>query len=295
MLSETFIEAMRPAERARWIAAGHLEERLRGALNAFAQRWPDLHTDEEDLTRHLAGRVGKGVNPATWLSGEHVAELVLTSACALGDSAAIATVEREHFAAVRRAMAHAAGAVDDGLQRLRERLYIPTAAGGPKIEEYSGRGSLESWLCAVALRTGANVAREERRAGRRTADDESLLELCDGGPDPELALLKERYQDDVKDALREALREVAPQDQVLLRQFHIDGVGLSTLAKLHRRHVSNVSRRIAHIRQSVLEQTRRLLMSRLQLTPSELDSVVRLVRSQLSLGSSTLGNAQGVE
>lgn len=53
---------------------------------------------------------------------------------------------------------------------------------------------------------------------------------------------------------------------------------------MYRVHRATVARWIATLRGTLLERTREALVSRLRLSPAELDSVLRLIDSHLEVG-----------
>ena len=138
------------------------------ALAAARQVWPALVVDDAAFQRHLAKLV-----EATALAQLHVADVYLTVACAGGDGAALAALEREYFADLRATLSRmglAASAIDETLQAMRAELLVARADAPPKILGYGGRGTLRGWLRSVAARTGLR--------GRRPAAGARTRHLC---------------------------------------------------------------------------------------------------------------------
>lgn len=63
----------------------------------------------------------------------------------------------------------------------------------------------------------------------------------------------------------------------------VDGLSLDQLARTEAVHRATAARRLQKVRAQVVSSVRRLLTARLKLSPSELESLVRLARSQLDL------------
>lgn len=172
--------------------------------------------------------------------------------------------------------------VDELMQLVRERLLVGTRDGPPRIREYAGRGSLEKFVQAVALRTALNLREQRQRLHAHDADD-ALFDLPAADHDPELALLKTKYRTDFKAAFSAALAELEPESRNALRQYYLDALSLAELGKLYGWSIATASRRVAAARIALLEGTRRHLAGRLQISSHEVDSVLRLIESQLSV------------
>ncbi len=67
------------------------------------------------------------------------------------------------------------------------------------------------------------------------------------------------------------------------RLHHLDGLTIDELSALKRVHRSTIARRIARCCELLATNTHARLVERLGLPPSQVDSVMRLVRSQLEL------------
>ncbi|WP_224244051.1 sigma-70 family RNA polymerase sigma factor [Hyalangium gracile] len=247
------------------------------ALAAHAQAvFPDFNVGREAFLRFLAERPE---------GHSHSAELYLAFACVQGDAAALEEFERRLEGLVGAAITHlrpSRAFVDEVRQRLRQKLLLAQPGSPPKLLEYGGRGSLTQWLRAVALREALNqLARQQARPAPDSL--EAIAEMRAPGPDPELALLKRRYAPEFKASLEAALRDLPPRERNFLRLFFIEGLTVEQIARMDGTHKSTVSRRMASARESVLAEMRRQLQERLELSMSELDSLMGQLRSQLDL------------
>ena len=160
-------------------------------------------------------------------------------------------------------------------QQLRERLFVEG-----KITQYSGRGALTSWLRVVTVRAASNL----RRQDRPHADiDEVVLGTA---IDPELDVIRRRYGDTFRTALRDAIAGLDADDRNLIRLHYIDGLNIERIAVVFRVSRATIGRRMIAVRERILGETNRLLRERLNATPSELDSLLRVVRSHLGMSLS---------
>ncbi len=249
---------------------------------AARESWPGVRLAEADFARFLEGRVEPGAEP----DPERVRELYLACACLQRDPAAISAFERAYFGELGAAVARFGHGtfVDDVKQELRQRLFLGVAGGAPKLNEYQGRGGLARWLRAVATRVALNLRRDRKEDRQTELNEDDLL----GGPissdDPELAHMKGLYQQEFKKAFADALAAVPAERQNFLRLYYLDGLGLAEIAGLFQSSAPTISRRLAQARAEVLEGTRALLKERLNVSAEDLNSIMRLIQSRLTLG-----------
>jgi RNA polymerase sigma-70 factor (ECF subfamily) len=246
---------------------------------------PALPDEREQFLAFAIERAG------TQLVDRHVEDLYLAWACARGDTAALATFERDIIPIVERALASFSDRTEV-LQILRERMLVarpsPTAAPELGIVAYDGRAPLATWLRVCATRIGL---REHVRARRHeSADDERLAELAPGVPDPGLAYLRRLYGDSFRTAFDAAVASLAPRERNLLRMSVVDGLGIDQLAKIFHVHRSTVARRLELARETLVTSTRERMRAELAISESELDSIMRVltdvtIRQALELGS----------
>lgn len=222
----------------------------------------------------------------TDLAPERRAELALAVACARGDRAALEAFD-SRFGPTIEASARRFGDADFASevgQLVRRRLLVPEDGAPPRIGEYVGRGELAKFVQAVSVRTALNLL-DANAKHAQVQGDEALLDLPSGGDDPELAAVKLRYRGEFKQAFAAAMATLDDQLRNALRLHYLDGLKLADLGAIYGWSVPTASRRLATARTTLLEATRRLMAERLKLSPAELDSVLRLIESRLSVDS----------
>lgn len=133
----------------------------------------------------------------------------------------------------------------------------------------------------IAVRRAVDLVRQARR--ELPIDDDTALQAFATAGDAELEHAKMRYVEEFKGAFAGALRALPARDQTLLRQHVIDGLTIDQLGALYRVHRATAARNVQRARQALLSSTRARLMSQLRVTPSELDSLLRLIRSRLEV------------
>lgn len=229
---------------------------------------------------HLAAARAHGARP------EHEDDLRLAWAAAHGDATAIARVDAllvELGPAVRR-VDPAPAFADEVRQATRVRLLVGDG-GAPRIAAYAGRGPLRAWLQVAAARIALDLKRGRRDAA---VPDDVLGELVAREPDPELRHLGALYRAEFREALSAALAALPERARAVLRLHHVDGMRLAEIGRLYQVHESTASRWAAQAAAAVADDARARLIARLALSPSEVDSIGRLVRSQLDLSIARL-------
>lgn len=282
-LSAAFLQLLPERARSGWQAVAGLEQTLSQLCAAAQAEWPSVRVEGASFAGYLAARLPAAARPEDALTRMRAGELFLACACAAGSSEAIALLEERYFPTVESALRRLRGPatlVDDVKQHMRDALFVRTPERRPRIAEFAGQGELKSWLQAVAVRTGLNLLR--RGKNEVVTESEELLDVPIPEDDPELRHLRERYREEFRSALDEALKALPAPSQNLLRLYYVNGLTLEALGALHRVHAATISRRLATARAAILDETRRTLGQRFKLEGAQLDSLIRLIRSHLS-------------
>ncbi|MCA9719614.1 MAG: sigma-70 family RNA polymerase sigma factor, partial [Myxococcales bacterium] len=203
----------------------------------------------------------------------------------IGDPLALGHLEREFLRPLLATLARVPACQDESarvevVQRLRERLLLrdPQRARAPGILAYAGRGPLSAWLRVVAVREALGLQRRHRR--ERPTEADQLDALHDAAAGPELALLKQRSREAFREAFHDAVASLTPSERTLLRHYYLHGMGIDPLARILQIHRATVARRLARLRDTLLERTRERLRVTLGMQPEEFASVVRLIASR---------------
>jgi RNA polymerase sigma-70 factor (ECF subfamily) len=234
--------------------------------------WPGVEVSREDFEAWVVARSG----PNEEL---HTTELYLCCACVKGDPTALQRFEEAFFTELPRVLSRFGVGVDDILQELRERLFMGTTQGPARLAGYNGRGGLHRWLRAVTVRLALKSTRAKKNQPHVTLGSDEFLV----GDDPELAHLQGLYRAEFKKAFGDALAALEPELQTYLRLYYLDGLGLAELAALFQVSAPTVSRRLSKAREEVLEATRVQLRKNLSVSAEELESIMRLIQSKLSV------------
>jgi RNA polymerase sigma-70 factor, ECF subfamily len=267
-----------------------LDRRLWSLVAEGRAAWPDLAVDAKDLVGFVARQLTPDLADAA-LDGLRPADLYLACACARGLPGALAAFDRDYMREVDIALARmriGPPRLSDVKQLVRQRLFVgggttglPTSAG--KITEYGGRGDLRRWVRSVAVRTCLN----ELRKGKREVlvDDDQLIaqHAVSTADDPEVEYMKRTYANEFKASFAEALAQLGPREQTLLRYHHVDGLNIDEIGAIYRVHRVTAFRWIEKAKDQLVKATLEHLRAKLKLPASELNSVLRMIRSQIHL------------
>lgn len=250
---------------------------MKEALARAAAAHPELPAPDAAFEQVIASRVDAG----TPLAELHVADLFLAFHASRGQPLAVAALGRllEALRAPLRRTGADEQTVSDLLADLPTDLVAPREDVPPRLLGYSGKGPLGAWLRVVAVRT---VVERRRSSGRKDAD-EIVAERVVGAHDLELELLRRLYAAELQAAFAGAFARLDDGQRLLLRQHHVDGLGIDRIAALHGIHRATAARRAAAAREALLDAVRAILMEKLTIGAPTFDSIVRLVRSEISI------------
>jgi RNA polymerase sigma-70 factor, ECF subfamily len=244
-------------------------------LAAARAAWPEVDLDDATLVTFVGEIVPDGAPRELDLP-----TLYLACACLRGDPRALAAFERTYLAQLPQFLARLttdAAVIDEVRQRLRIKLFVGTP---PTITRYT-RGTFTAWLRVVACRLAIDLLRERDQPLVPRGDD--ALEQRALTADPALALVKARYQAQVSAAFAAALAALPPADRAMLRLCFVDDLGLAEIGRIYQLSKSAVSRRLSRCRADLVADVKRRLHDELGVAEADLDSIMRLVTSQLHL------------
>jgi RNA polymerase sigma-70 factor (ECF subfamily) len=253
--------------------------------DALAQLWeagraafPEARLDRDAFARFVLSKA----DAAPRIAALRGADLYLACACAAGDPRALAILEERYLARLPAALAtreRSPAIVDEVKQLVRARLLVASAGAPPKIAEYGGTGALEGWLRVVALRVHGNL----RRQDRDHEDIDAVTAPAQLAADPELLLLRERYQSAFDAALHDAFAALVDRDRAVFRMQFLKGLTLDQIALVFQVHRATAARWIAAARARLFASTTALLRERLGVDDRELTSLMGALGSQLEV------------
>jgi len=251
-----------------------------GLLASAREKWPTVDLDEDMLAEFIGARL-TGDELSTAITAAPAADLALAAACAAQVASAHAAFDR--ILTEVDAAGVATGATKDQVaevkQLLRLQLLVPKNGKPAGIEGYRGKGPLRGWVRITATR---ELIRHKKKHQREAPlPERSLDHLLASGVDPMLSALKTEYRAEFAVALREAIEDLTAEDRTLLRQQIVDGMSIDAIGAAFGVHRATAARWLNRARAALVSATHRRLADRLKLPVDQIDSVIRLVSSQL--------------
>jgi RNA polymerase sigma-70 factor (ECF subfamily) len=261
--------ASRPAVAAAW----------EGLLATARDAWPALVLDDARLVTFIGPRLA-GDDLATAIAAAPAADLVLAAACAAQEPSAHAAFDRVlvEVDAAGAATNATKDQVAEVKQMLRLQLLVPKDGKPAGIEGYRGKGPLRGWVRITATR---ELIRVKKKRARDVPIDRSLDRMLTSVVDPALAAMKAEYRAEFAGALREAIEDLSGEDRTLLRQQIVDDMSIDAIGAAYGVHRATAARWLNRARAALVAATHRRLADRLKLPVDQIDSVIRLVSSQL--------------
>jgi RNA polymerase sigma-70 factor (ECF subfamily) len=267
---------------------------LERALGTFVRAghcaYPDLALDDSALLACLAKVLGSGPVGAGALERLCAADFRLAMACAAEQPRAVAEFRRRFDDVIRRAAMRVRSDpdfVEEARQRVYERLLVRTPNAQPRIAAYAGRGVLEVWVRVAASRLSLDLAQCDQ--GKVEAADSQLEQLAKGvlsEHDPELFAMKQEHIGVFRQVFGEAMETLTSEERVVLRLKLLEGVNIDRIGVMFNVHRATVARWISRAQEKLAAELRSRLAARLDLSESELSSLIRLVDSQLDVSLS---------
>ena len=272
--------------------AAALEGLLRRVWEEVRAQWPAVELPAERFVRHLAERLpemGSEEQLASRLEQLSLSDLYLACACVQGSAAATEAFDKHYLSRLPGLLGYLrqpAVIIDEVCQLTRVKLLLQTPEGAPRLNDYTGRGALLSWVKITAVRIALRVCESDK-----PAPDEGVVAVLESLPAPgdvELDFIRQRHQAEFRQAVRETFTALSPDERHLLRLHVVDQLSTTELGALFRVNQSTVSRWLKSARQTVFNETRRRLQAKLGLSARDFQSFLAALDSQLELGISQI-------
>jgi RNA polymerase sigma-70 factor (ECF subfamily) len=248
---------------------------------AARAKWPDVAVELARFSEELVRRLGADVD-ADRLAAIVTDDVYLAIACLDSDRPAIDHLERDYLSEIDRAARKVRATEDQAAEvrgQLRRLLFTAEPNRACALAEFTGRGDLRGYLRVIATRELLRIVNR----GKRELPIEPLLEQLDLSRAPELGMLHARYGADIADALRSALEALDERQRALLRYSLVAGWSIDRIGKLYGVHRATAARWLNAARDALGEQLRREVATRLAIAIDDVESIVRLVRSQIDV------------
>jgi RNA polymerase sigma-70 factor (ECF subfamily) len=294
-LEQIFFEALEDEAQASCeVIRAELGERLARLVEQGDEAWPTFRVEPRAFALELADRYVRFPPKASaldWFEHVQAVDLYLAIACGNGDHHALVAFDEAYGKDIKKMVGRYQGAdlpPEDLEQSLKERLFVATDRRAPKILDYSGQGFLQNWLKVTGTRLFIDLlrgqsSRNEYEIAMPRDEEQRVLDLPSPDQDPELDFLKREYREHFRQAFFAAAQALSSHERNLLRQYIVAGLTVEQLGKLYGVHTATAARRVQRAREALVEGTRLELISRLQVSQAELESIMRLIQSRLEI------------
>ncbi len=284
-LTSAFVANVPEAVREEMACVASLADRLVEMLADAHDQWREFGIHDTVFLAYLGERIPDDRGAEEGLAVIRPADLYLACACAHGDPAALAIFERKHIAAITPALARmrlSKASVDEVKQLVRQKLFVAEPDKRGKIVSYSGRGDLGRWVRAIAVRTCLNFMRKGKREVL-VENEQMFAGVSAAGEDPEIAYIKQRYRNEFRQAFEQAIERLDDRQRTLLKYHHVDELNIDEIGSIYRVHRVTAYRWLEKAKEVLVNHTLDLLRARLNVEKPEMDSILRMIRSQLHL------------
>jgi RNA polymerase sigma-70 factor len=268
------------------VSGGSAESLVERSLRVGRAAWPELAVDEAALSAHLSERLPGG---GDGVLDETLADLYLACACLTAAPGAIEAFTRVHLARVQgltRSYDPSAAFADEVAQQVRTKLFVGEGRSPPKIVQYRGEGPLGAWVRVAIVRAAQRLSADRQRNERPV--EEALAEAIAWSNNGEVLLLRAELRQAFQRAFREAVRQLPRNLRMALKLNVVKRVSTTAIAKLNGVDQSTISRWLAEARRQLRAATRSAMADSLQLSPSDIDSVLTVLDNQVDLQLSQL-------
>lgn len=256
-------------------------ETIEAAWTAGRSAYPALDVALDVFARFARERA------ETWAGAiDRAADLYFACACAHGVAgAAQQFVERyrARFPSYLGRLARTQDQTDEVRQVVLVRCLLREDERPPAIASYSGRGSLEGWVRATAVREALALERDRARHVELPAAEVEQPAALDRE-----WMLVGHYREPVARAFAGAAAALPHEHRALLRLHYVHGLTTADLARMFQVSRATLVRRLTEARERLLERLQRELYGQAGVPPADCESVLRLVRSQVDLRLSSL-------
>jgi len=256
---------------------------LREIIELAQRTYPMFHVPPVAFVAYLGERLPAGIPAARALRRMHTTDLYLACACARGDVRAIAVFEDRCLSRLDRVLGGMGVDADvcaEVKQEIRSRVLV-SQGNRAEIVDFSGLGDLRGWVRVMAVRQALRLLGRARR--EVSVEDGELAQHLVDASTPDVAYAKGIYRQEFQRAFDGALRALPARARTLLRQHYVDGLTLDELGRLYRVHRATVARLLSRARELVLDATRAEMRDQLAVPSAELDSILRMIRSQIEV------------
>jgi RNA polymerase sigma-70 factor (ECF subfamily) len=266
-------------------ASGELLVAVDRAVVRAEDDWPEFRLPAGAFRDRLLAIVGDSDAPVEALARLFIADLYLAHACAERLTAAVEAFAERYLSRVAHYVRDYRDVNPDEVRRqLEDTLLLGNEESGPRIAQYAGRGALGGFVRTAARNAAITLTR--RAAPEREIEIEEIASVICSPPESTKRVVTSRYNAVIQEAVRAALWTLGRRQRTVVRLHLTQGVSLTQIGKMFSVNQSTVSRWLQAAIEHLYAEIRRAIREAHGVTGSELDSIVRDVRSQIDLSLS---------
>ena len=292
-----------------------------GATRLLARASDNHSLNVELLLPRLAAAVDKYLlrddahtpaqNIVSFVDEMQADDLCLIIACERGDEKAWSELV-ERFTTTVRSAARSASSNEDAAEDLAQSIWAELYGfrtrkdGRPasKLAYYSGRGSLAGWLRAVVSQLAVDTYRKQARLVQ-TEEDSDLDRLIKDVPvgqraamaasidNPEQALANKVAGSDMREALKQAMKDLPAEDRLLVKLYYFDNLRLREAGSVLGVHEATASRRLTRIHHELRRRVGEILIKERGWTKTETERSFKEVAQHLDADLEALLSNEG--
>ncbi len=175
------------------------------------------------------------------------------------------------------------------VQHTRQRLILAEGKSAPKLESYSGSGTLLNWVRSVMYRTAMTLKRSSNDVA---PDAQTLASLPDSGWSAELQFIKAAHREAFGKVFSEALAALDENERTLLRLNLVENLSIDRLGAIYQTHRSTAARWVGEAKRRLTVEVEKRLRDRLQLTRAEYDGLMLSLQDNLQVSLIRLMNEE---
>jgi RNA polymerase sigma-70 factor, ECF subfamily len=257
----------------------HTADALEAAFATGKAAWPSIRLEFE----HFADQVRQREVSPKDLEAQ-ARDLYLAVACGRGDDVASRLLDKLFIQNVDGHLART-GVPPSWRSEVHQKVRLKLLSGGhPGITRYRGQAPLAVFVRVTAVRVGVDVATAAAAMNRRPDEDVlNLLISMDANPEVETA--RALYRERFRAVVEETLAGLSKRERSLLRLHFLDDLSIDAIAAIYRVHRATVARWLVAIRNRALGDIRSRLALHLGGTPSELRSLIKLLRDDIDVSA----------